>query len=241
VSLPELAINGVGIVILGRFTPKIFSPGWLATEGLLGKEEAISAQLELIVPNASIFTAAWLRCEVTDNRLAVSTSDPLEFERLRDVALGVLSTSPHPPVAALGLNRDVHFAVPSAAEWHAIGDQLSAKGVWDGTLKLPGTRSLVLQGIRPDNFLGYVQITVEPSMRMPMGVYVQQNDHYLLRRIESQAVTREDAWSMHQEGSSTIPPSPELISIAKEILTSKWADSMQRAEAVIERVWQLRG
>lgn len=242
VSLPELVIDGASVVIVGQFNPATITPGSLAGEGLLGKDEALSATSPILTPRISVFDAAWLHCEATDNRLLFSTVEPLEFVRLCDVAAGVLSTFSPMLVSALGLNRSVHFPVASRAEWDAIGDTLVPKSDWENLLTLPGTKTVALMGVRPDDFVGHIQITIEPSFRMEpgvLGIYVDHNDHYALKKTEAQPSTREEFGSLLQTAS--VAPSAALVPMAKEVIMSHWQDSMARAERAIENVWQMRG
>lgn len=242
-SLPELKIDSASIAIVGTFKPQALTPAALAASGLLGKDEALSALSPVLVPNLSLFDASWLHAEITANRALISTSDPAESVRLCDVATGILAMAPVPAVSAVGLNRDVHFQIESAEEWHTIGDRLIPKTNWDDVLKLPGTRGLVVQGNRSDNYVGYVQVTVEPSFRMPpgtVGMLVGHNDHYMLKKATAQPLSREEFLDPAMQEPNYVEPSTDRVPMAKDIINSKWAQSMKHAEQVIERVWNLR-
>ena len=242
--MPELAVDGASIVFIGIFSPATVTPGWLASEGLLAKEVALSAVAPLITPRLTAFDAAWLHCEATDNRILFSTTEPAEFPSLCDLAVAFLTSSHETTkVAAVGLNRNVHFAVASSAEWHTIGDKVLPKTYWDPVLNLPGTQSAVVVGIRTDKFIGQVQVTVEPSSRMPpgsAGIYIEHNDHYGLRKVDTQPTSREQFLSPAEQQQLYVEPSAGLIPLAREIVTTKWEDSMARADRVIEAVWQMR-
>jgi hypothetical protein len=242
-SLPELKIDAASVVILGTFQPLAITPASLATEGLLGKDEALSAQTSLLTPELCLFDAAWLHAEITSNRILFSTTDTAESIRLRDLANGVLAMSPAPPVSAVGLNRNVHFQVASVDEWHAIGDRLVPKADWNDILNLPGTRALVLMGARSDEYAGHIQISVEPSFKLGpgiFGVYMEHNDHYLLQEAEKQPASRQDLLDPVKQAPNYIPPNADLIPMAKTIISSRWDDSMKHAESAIENVWKMR-
>jgi hypothetical protein len=242
-SLPDFQIDVASIVLIGRFAPSSITPASLAGEGLLGRDEALSSLSPTLTPNFSIFDASWLHAEITENRLLLSTTDSAEAIRLCDLAVGILSLSPPQPISAVGLNRNVHFQVASSAEWHSIGDRLLPKEPWKGTLDLPGTRSAVIQGVRQDDFLGHIQVTVEPSFRMPpgaFGVFVEHNDHYFLRQTESKPKSRDDILDPAMQDLSSTEPSIDLIPVAKKIISSQWAASMRRAESIIENIWNMR-
>ena len=65
---PAIEIEGVSIVLLGDFNPKIFQPAWFAAQELIRKEEAESAEIEVIHPEVVVFSLDWLRIQVTRNR-----------------------------------------------------------------------------------------------------------------------------------------------------------------------------
>lgn len=221
-------------MLRGQFNPAIITPGWLLAQGLLGPKETLDVRSQVILTQLSQFHISWLQCQVTEDQLGLWTDEPAEFERLRDVAVGILNTLSHTPVSVLGINRDFHFQMPSWEDWHAVGDELVPKAFWEGVLHLPGTLSVVVQGVRTDSYAGRVTVTVQPSRRASAGVYVGVNDHYVLESIEAQPQTREDARTL--DNPMVVPPSPDRIQIALEVLTKKWLESIDSAEAVAFRV-----
>jgi hypothetical protein len=243
-TMPELVIDVASIVFLGKFSPAKLTPGWLASEGLIANEAALAAVTPLVTPQFVAFDAAWVHCEAAENRLLFSTAEPSELPSLCDLAVAFLSASRDTTkVAAIGLNRNVHFAVASSAEWHAIGDKVLPKEYWNPILHLPGTRSAVVVGVRPDDFVGQVQVTVEPSSLMPpgsVGIYIEHNDHYGLSKVAVQPASREQFVTPAGQQDFSVQPSADLIPMAREIITEKWEDSMARADTVIEAVWQMR-
>jgi hypothetical protein len=241
VTEPTIAADGAFIVIRGHFNPAIFSPGWLLAVGLIGETEAKDARPEAILPHLSIFEVAWLRCEVTDDRLSVTTQDAREFDRLRDTAAGILQTLSHTPVGALGFNRICHIAVPDLHAWHTLGDAIAPKEVWGDVLDLPGMLNVTVQGVRPDTWAGHVQVSVQPSRLVAPGIYISYNDHYLLKKVAKQPSARDEfAEPFATEASEPVAPSADLIPAALGILHSNWSDAMVRAEAVTTKVWGLR-
>lgn len=220
-------LDGVSVVVRGLFTPPLFSPAWLLAEQLIGPHEFENAEVEVIAREIAVFNTGWLNVHVTSDTLQVSTTEVEEFERLRDAASGILRALVNTPVAALGINRDRHFTVESVERWHAIGDILTPKELWESELKLPGMRSVTMWGLRPDPFVGRVQVQVEPSLRIPQAVFVTHNDHYVLGRASHQPTERV-AWEMDEP----LEPSVERLAIALEILTEHWSDSLRRAQGV---------
>jgi hypothetical protein len=90
---------------------------------------------------------------------------------------------------------------------------------------------------RTDDEQGRVQVTVEPSSVVPLGIYVAVNDHYDLAPAGDRRETQED-YIVRE--TAIIEPSSEKIGYALELLTSRWSDSMEQAEAIIHRIWNLR-
>lgn len=167
-----IALDGISVVAKGRFNAAIFSPLWLLQQNLIGVADFTGASIEVITNDFASFSTPWLMLQVLPDALQLSTTDPADFERVRDVGVGVLNALPHTPIAALGINRQVHFASRSREHYHAIGDQLVPKPFWENLIELPVTRSVMVWGQRPDNYGGRVQIQVEPSVKFRGHVYV---------------------------------------------------------------------
>ena len=231
-ALPELALDEVNVVVKGAFNPGIFSPAWLLGQDLIGNEEYEAAAVEVITREVAIFSVGWLRCQVTIDQLLFATTKADESERLRDAVVGVLRALAHTPIGALGINRVVHFDVGDFERWHAIGDALVPKAPWEGVLILPGMKNVGILAVRPDLYGGNINVEVEPSGRVPHGIFVSHNDHFELRRVESQPTKRQEI----SPPAPTVTPSASLIPVAVEILTGEWVASMKRAQQIISHV-----
>jgi hypothetical protein len=230
-------IDSASVVVKGHFNPTIFSPAWLAVEGIISKEDSAEATIEIIAPQIAVIQLPWVRCQVDDTSLQLTTADPQEFLRLRDLGVAILNVLRHTPVGAVGLNRAVHFGVSDPQRWHAIGDTLAPKEPWDGVLDVVGTGSVTVQGVRPDDYLGHVQVTVEPSMRVQPGIFVAYNDHHLLQKSERRIRSREEMVPQPKY----ITPDNKLIPMALDVITNNWETSMTRADLIIARVASMGG
>lgn len=177
-SVQHPEIQSVSVVWLGDFNPKIFQPAWFAAEGLIRKQEAEEANVEIIHPEVVSFALEWLTLHVTRERFFASTSQEPYYEVVRDLVLGTFRLLRHTPVHKMGINTDMHFRMGSEEAWHAFGHRLAPKDLWQGILENPGMRSLTMEGRRPDGCKGYIRVKVEPSVRVHPGVYVNVNDHY---------------------------------------------------------------
>lgn len=223
----DYEIDGLSIVIRGNLNPAIFSPAWLFYQKLIGKEEFDNVEVELITSQIALFTPSWFSIQVTPDRLALTTVEPDEFERLRDLAVGILNLLPHTPIGALGINRDVHIKLESEADWHLVGDSLLPKEHWT-MLALPGMRTISVEGVRPDLFAGRVVVQVEPSVRIENGIYMSHNDHFDLKRQHSVPKNRRRLAELILEQDEA-ENSEGKLDIALEVLNEGWNYSMTRA------------
>jgi hypothetical protein len=178
-------IEGVAIVLIGSFNPAILQPAWLASESLVSKDDSESAEISVIHPEISSFTLKKMQFEITRDRFIIQTTYAPSFLLLRDLAIGVFGVLHYTPINMMGLNRDSHFEMVSRKSWHEIGHKIAPKAAWANILEKPGMRSLTMEGVRPDEYIGYIRVMVEPSTRVDPGVYIQVNDHYQVKEPKS--------------------------------------------------------
>ena len=67
-------IDAAGVVVLGDFTPAVFTPAWFARHGLLSESAADSANLEIASPTLTRFSTDWLSFHATVHRFDVHTA-----------------------------------------------------------------------------------------------------------------------------------------------------------------------
>lgn len=212
-------IEAAAIVLLGTFEPERFYPAWFASEKLVFRtEELFAAKLEIVHPDAVVFSVESVKLTITRERFIVSSTHAPSYDLLRDLVLGAFSILASTPITAMGLNTEYHFAMPSETEWHAVGHRLAPKEPWAGLLEKPGMRSLSMQGVRTDDFKGYIVAKVEPSVRIKPGVFLQVNDHFDLGPKET--VTNASA--------------------AMEALRTSWEASMARSKKIASAISTLR-
>ncbi|RST19351.1 hypothetical protein E2C00_08530 [Streptomyces sp. WAC05374] len=235
------AFDELNIVARGAFTPVLLRPAWLGERQLVSDDDLSTVKVEVISPTATLFTVGAFRVQVTPDGLQISTNDLAETERARDLALGILHGHNHTPLAALGLNRTIHFTPGSEREWHAIGDRLVPKDTWEqkGILDLPGMVNVTLQGVRPDKYGGYMRVHIQPSNRVPYSVYIAVNDHFTLRRVENQPTARETPTVDAVLESESF--SLDKSRVALEVLAGEWSSFLARSEKAIKFVSGLGG
>ena len=177
-TAPTPDIQHTGIVLLGDCNPKIFQPAWFAAEGLIGKQQAEEATIEVVHPHIVVFSLDQLRLQIDRDRFTVETTEE-PYERVRDLVSGTFRLLRHTPLRMMGINKRMHFKIPSEDRWHAFGHKLAPKDPWKGILEKPGMRSLTMeQSSRPDELKGYIRVKVEPSAKVHPGIYFDVNDHY---------------------------------------------------------------
>lgn len=182
---PELA--GTALVLLGSFNPSIFQPAWFVRQNLLTAEEAEgpAAKVKVIHPQVSQFETESYAVQVTAERFAAISKPNTPGVLLRDLVLGTFYVLEHTPVRALGINRLMHFRMPSEAAWHQLGDRLAPKDAWREILGnevqsgRPGMLTLEIVATRHDAPEIPMRVKVQPSGKVkPYGVYFETNEHY---------------------------------------------------------------
>lgn len=212
-----LQIQGVAIVSRGDFNPAIFHPSWFASYELLRKEEAEAAKVQIVHPDAAVFSTEWLEFNVVRDRFQVSTSQEAYYESLRDLVISTLNLLSHTPLRVIGINRNFHYRLQSVDQWHSVGHQLVPKQQWESLLENPGMKTLVVEGKRPDDLPGYIQVKVEPSNKVEHGVFIEVNDHYILNSDRK----------------------PSGATEAMRILTQLWTESMKRSLSIAQTISHL--
>lgn len=209
----------MNVVLVGSFNPSIVQPYWLASKGLVKPEEAEHADVEVISRELVSFRLPEsLGIQVTLDRFQIAEASAPSRELLRDLAEGVLRYLPETPLAAMGINHNYHYRVATEDAWHAFGHHVAPKEMWEGVLREPGTRSLILQGVRPDEYAGRVIVQIEPSLRVHPGIFVALNDHFQLDAMDMTTGER-----------------------AIDVLVNAWEPSVDRAQAITDQVLKVAG
>jgi hypothetical protein len=225
-EVPIPAVQSKSFVLRGQFSPEAFHPSWFLKHDLLRTGEVDRASVKIVSPAITQFDADWLKFQVTQDRLIASTLDPVFYEPLRDLVVGVIEVVAHAsPIRLLGMNHHFHFGVDTEEQWHHIGHVLAPKKHWSPLSSGLGLKTLVIEGTREDDLSGYVYGKVEPSTRFDKakgeyGVYIDLNDH--VEVIEAE-----------------VAPVPESAQRAAKIISEYWDASVSRAQAVATRIMML--
>ena len=163
-------ITEASIVFVGKFNPTIFQPQWFASHNLIPAEEADTADIKIIHAQVCHFETESLQLHVTTERFMAISKAAAPWLPLRDVVVGTFSILEHCPVTAMGMSRQMHFAVASTEEWRKIGDALAPKEGWNSVLGgRPGLMSLTVLGERRDLPGNPLQVEIQPSTRLGTG------------------------------------------------------------------------
>jgi hypothetical protein len=174
----QLERQGVSIVTVGQFNPLLFHPFWFAANDLIRSEEAEAAEIDIIHRQATSFKADWFTLQVDDTKISFESVDPGKFKPLRDLVFGTFATIEDANINQFGLNRNLHYQMPSKEAWHAFGHFYTPKDSWSKLLENPGMLSLSITGKRSECEAQAVTIKIEPSLKVRPGVYIHVNQHY---------------------------------------------------------------
>lgn len=208
-------VEGLTIVLVGSFNPGIFQPAWLAAQKLIPDAEAQNAKITLITPNVAVFSIGWAVLSIEKDKFIIECDQPAFYEAARDLTLGTFHVLKHTPVKYLGVNRRSHFQMENPEMLHTTGHLLAPKVYWKDVLKNPLLRSMTMLSERTDDYKGAVNVTIEPSLQISSGAFVQVNDHFEF-------------------------PDNEPVTTATSVLASVFHDSLARAEKIMQHLVGLR-
>ncbi|MET9912935.1 hypothetical protein ABZZ74_40225 [Streptomyces sp. NPDC006476] len=207
----------ISIVFVGSFNPKIFQPAWFAAQELIRPEEANEADVQVISNDVSIFETSWFRLEALNDRWMLLSRATPALETIRDLSESTFRILRHAPIQKVGLNAHAHFAMPSREALDAFGHALAPKeDYWRPVMRDPRLQSLTIVDERTDDHSGVVRAKVEPSARVPGGLFVDINDEYhdtdSLSADWAVELLNEE-WDNHRD---------RVISIRENIVTKAW-------------------
>ncbi|SRR6266404_465924 len=206
------SVEGLNIVLVGSFNPRIFSPWWFAKQKLIQDEEAEKADVGVVTSEISLFSIGWLRVQAEAERAQISTSQPQYYDALRDFVLGTFRILRHTPVKGIGFHWMAHFASADQEEWHTVGHELAPKKIWRDVLKDPGLFNMIVKESRTPH--DWTNVTVEPSIQVQPGIYFEVHDHYDIADGER----------------------PLGADIIMKALEDRWAGSLERSQKIMAHV-----
>lgn len=181
------------IVLLGAFNPAIFQPLWFSVNGLVPKEEAEAAELQVVHKDLSSLTIGSIQIQINKQRFGITALESSQGPQVRDLALGVICILEHTPLTAIGLNLEFLFGFNDDASWHGFGHRLAPKEAWRKFLIDPGMSGLEIEGKRDGVPKAKVNMRVAPSADIPRGVQIAINQHYDLKTPALQSESERNA------------------------------------------------
>lgn len=153
--------------------------------GILRPEEADSAEVALISPQATSFKLSWVALQVVPEKFVATSLDAAHNTHLLNLATSTFAKLEHTPITHMGLVWRAHYQLPSEVEWHRLGDRLAPKEPWSGLLSsskreggFPGLRALVVEGQRENSPAEWIRVKVEPSSKVEQGLFIEIHEHY---------------------------------------------------------------
>jgi hypothetical protein len=174
---PICELESISLVLAGSFNPSILQPQWFARHGLVGEAEANAAAIEIIRPEIVSLRLGPFLISATHEKASFETASVAFAQLLRDLVVGTFGILAETPIVGIGINRTMHFKMFDADAWHRVGHALVPKEPWKGAIDNAGTLSVTLRGARPGRRDAVLHVTVEPSLRVPTGVFFTFNEH----------------------------------------------------------------
>jgi len=219
------------IIAVGDFNPAIFSPDWLERNGLIGKDDADAARegdhgkSMIVCHQVATFETDWFALQIIENQFSL-TSKGAFSPAFKDLGVGIFQLVPHTPVTAVGLNFMGHFKLASPEEYHRVGDVLAPKNIWD-TLYPNQSAGLANLTIRiqpftrdePLNTKDEKRISVQPSSKFRVGVFLAYNDHHDVSAVEDENVR----------------PAERVATLIDDQWESSWRDAVSVFDRVLSK------
>lgn len=204
------------IVLVGAFNPLILSAQWFADNDVVSTgelEQLLRSGKSISSRDFALLGFRTFQVQAEPDRVQFALTEEAETPLLlADVVVNTFTLLSHTPVSAIGLNHTAHRVVEPARRDHLL-DQLAPRAPLEGVLNDLQLQTLTWSGQREDDYAGRVALTVEPSRRIE-GLFFGVNDHYDLG--ESGTGVR-----------------------AAELIGSQWQASLERADALFERIISL--
>lgn len=199
-------VDAAVIVLVGHFNTHIVEPRWLANVKLISVTEADQASVDVVSDQVTSFSIGWAGIQVLQDKFIAEATDSAHYQHLQNLVLGTFRTLEHTPISMMGLIRRSHRSLGSVGDWHALGDRLGPKEPWAGILPgppprgVPGLRSIVMEGLRPESEAKWTRVKVEPSTRIEHGVYFEVHEEYDRRDVETNSASEvlnllEESWN----------------------------------------------
>ncbi len=144
-----------------------------------------AATIQIVHPQAAIFSTDWFFLQVVNERFVVASADPAKTLPLKDLAIGTFKILEHTPIRAFGLNRGMYFPTLSEEVRQALDDYYAPKATWNEIMSNPGLRSLRITGKRDNCEADQIETRIDFSSGDHPGVSIHINQHYEIDKGEA--------------------------------------------------------
>ena len=180
-------LTGMSIVLIGQFNPLMYHPTWFRLNGVIsGEEESLiinSKEPNLVVSQGlTFFRNSSMDFNITPDRFSV-TINREPFILLKDTIVKTFERLGSTTIIQLGINYYTHVIFTEKSLYQKFADLISPKERWtrllgdeiEGDNRMSGLLSLTMMKKTQD---GRINITLEPSKRIELSVFVHCNFHY---------------------------------------------------------------
>ena len=183
---------GCSIVLLGKFNPAIFHPAWMQAKDIEPNASNEDVEVAIVHPGIARFAMRGRMYHIEQERFLIAASSP-PWVAISDATCKIFGEHLiHTPIHAFGVNKHMHFRLPSHQARVNLGRLLAPIGPWgefgkqlgaDDAGPAGGLQSLALR--RPSAIEGAhveTNVTIEPSKQMhDLGaVYMRVNAHHAM-------------------------------------------------------------
>ncbi len=221
-------ISSCSIVLVGQFNPAIFHPAWLQGKDIEPETSEVNGDL-LSHRDLTRFTI--------DTRSYFIRTDRFQLETLTAPWICICDITAkifgeylhHTPITGLGINRIVHFKLPSAASRVKLGRTIAPIEPWGDfgqemeagdNRSFGGLKSLTMQlsAIQFDGYFSETNVVLEPSSQITedTGVYLHVNAHHALNDLPESHGSRE----------------------AMALLAKRFDSAVEKADTIIDLIMQ---
>lgn len=168
------------LVLLGSFNPAILHKDWLLKQDIITEDEKRDANIEVVGNELMKVSFNGIQIQCLLDRLQISTSNISNAEQVRDITIQILTTLPHTPISACGINPRCEFIAESEDHWNKIGHTLAPKeDVWNDLLIKPGMNAVSIKGkLESITHNSEVNIQVSPTMEDRLSISIRTNCHF---------------------------------------------------------------
>lgn len=124
--------------------------------------------------------------QVTRQKFILKTKMEAYYEPLRDLAVSTFTSLSHTPIRALGVNFEIHRKVK---DLRGLVSKFAPEGFWEDKELTPQFETLSIRLDKKELSIEerFLKITLEPSVLIKDGVFINFNHHIGIEHDASQS------------------------------------------------------